>query len=497
MGEAPRHRFTLMAQLQVLVTLLLALGLVAAIGTITVALELRHAQSEISTTLRLAQADSGELSVAFAEQQAYLTTYLVTADPGSLASYRAGTGRIAALEQSLRTRLAGHPVALNGLAATVTALAGWDRGTAQPAISSRAATPVGTTTIATERALGSGTEVAAVQADIVRLHDHVDALVTAALDRVVGTQQTADWVTLGAGLGALTVAAVAVIVLRRSLTGPLHALVTQVRAVADGELHRPVAVEGPPELVLVAGAVETMRTRIMTEMEAAAEAQRRVGVLEEDDRIARDLHDLVIQRLFATGLSLQTVSVRHPEAATALASSIDEIDESIRELRAVIFGLAPRRTMGRGLRDEVLDLAREARRALGFDPHVTFGGPVDAMVPDSVSVEVIPVVREALSNAAKHAAASRLDIDLRVADGTLRLEVADNGRGLPTEGDGTGAGDIGGGGDEDGLAGPRWEGQGLGNLAERAGRLGGTCTIRSDPGHGTTVVWTVPVDDPH
>ncbi|MDA8367487.1 MAG: ATP-binding protein, partial [Actinomycetota bacterium] len=141
-----------------------------------------------------------------------------------------------------------------------------------------------------------------------------------------------------------------------------------------------------------------------------------------------------------------------------------------------------------GLRDEVLDLAREARRALGFDPHVTFGGPVDAMVPDSVSVEVVPVVREALSNAAKHAAASRLDIDLRVADGALRLEVADNGRGLPTTDNGAGG---------DGTAGRRWEGQGLGNLAERAGRLGGTCTIRSDPGHGTTVVWTVPVDDRH
>ena len=487
MGEAPRHRFTLLAQLQVLVTLLLVLGLVAALGTITVALELRHAQNEISTTLRLAQADSGELSVAFAEQQAYLTTYLVTADPGSLASYRAGTGRISQLERSLRAKLAGHPVALHALAATAADLAGWDQRTVQPATSSRAATPVGTTTIAIERALGSGTEAAAAQADIVRLREHVDSLVTAALDRVVGTQQTADWVTLGSGLGALSVAAVAVIVLRRSLTGPLRSLVTQVRVVADGELHRPVAVEGPPELVLVAGAVETMRTRIMTEMEAAAEAQRRVGVLEEDDRIARDLHDLVIQRLFATGLSLQTVSVRHPEAATALASSIDEIDESIRELRAVIFGLAPRRTIGRGLRDEVLDLAREARRALGFDPHVTFEGPVDAMVPDPVSAEVLPVVREALSNAAKHAAASRLDIDLRVADGTLRLEVADNGRGLPAD---HGAADGG-------LGGHRPVGQGLGNLAERAARLGGSCTIRSDPGHGTTVVWTVPVDDHH
>ncbi len=475
MGPARRHQLTLVAQLQVLVILLLVLGLVAAVGTVTVNVELRRTQTEVSTTLRLAQADSGELSVAFAQQQADLTGYLITGDPGSRAAYLTGVGRLDQLDASLARSLAGHPVALASLASAEAGIDAWQRQVAAPAMASRASTPVGTPTAATRRALASGSEITSVQADMVRLHDHVDELVTAALDRVAATQQTADWVTLATGVGALVVAGVAVVVLRRSLTGPLRSLVAKVGAVAGGDLHRPLEVEGPPEFVQVAGAVETMRSRIVTAMEASAEAERRVGVLEEDDRIARDLHDLVIQRLFATGLSLQTASVRHPEAAAALAVSIDEIDESIRELRAVIFGLAPRRTGGRGLRDEILDLAREARRPLGFDPHVTFEGPVDALVPDAVAVEVVPVVREALANVAKHAAASRVTIHLRAGDGSLRLEVADDGRGLPRD---------------------RSVGQGLGNLTERASHLGGTCTVRSDPGAGTTVLWTVPLDGP-
>lgn len=205
-----------------------------------------------------------------------------------------------------------------------------------------------------------------------------------------------------------------------------------------------------------------------------AEARAQLALVEDRERIARDLHDTVIQRLFAVGLSLQGALVRaeSPELAERLEVAIDEIDGTIRDIRTAIFSLHARRTPTSGPRDDVLAVAREAARGLGFEPHVTFEGLVDTAMPDRVRDHVVPALREALTNVAKHAHASKVAVTLAVVGGEVRLTVVDNGVGL--RGDDTG-------------------GRGLDNLAARAAELGGALAVCGAEPSGTVVDWRVPV----
>ena len=154
---------------------------------------------------------------------------------------------------------------------------------------------------------------------------------------------------------------------------------------------------------------------------------RELALLEDRERIARDLHDTVIQRLFATGLLLQGAArlAQRPEVIERISQAVDDLDLTVKHIRTAIFGLeAPRRAVG-GLRHRVLSLAAESAGPLGFEPHVLFDGPVDA-VPEDVAVELLAVLRESLTNAARHAEARRVDIEL-VADGEVVLRVIDDG----------------------------------------------------------------------
>jgi signal transduction histidine kinase len=200
-------------------------------------------------------------------------------------------------------------------------------------------------------------------------------------------------------------------------------------------------------------------------------------LLEERERIARDLHDKVIQRLFATGLTLQgaaRLSVR-PEVASRLEQAVVDLDDTVREIRTTIFQLETTRlTWRRGLRQEVLDLTEDLGRSLGFSPGVRFEGPVDTLVGGDLREPVLAVLREALTNVARHAGATRADVNVAAGD-TLVVEVRDDGRG------------PGGGSVEDG------GGHGLPNLRARAERLGGTFHLGAGPTGGTRLVWTVPL----
>jgi signal transduction histidine kinase len=200
---------------------------------------------------------------------------------------------------------------------------------------------------------------------------------------------------------------------------------------------------------------------------------RQIALLEDRERIARDLHDRVIQRLFASGLALQGIasSVADRQVVSRLERTVDEIDESIRDLRTVIFGLT-RRTNRAGLRDAIVALVKEAGRALGFEPRARFHGPVDALVPEPVGEQLLAALREMLANVAKHAHASAVNIDVEAGD-DLVLRVSDNGIGMPAT--------------------PRHHGEGLPNLASRARALGGSFSIVADDGGGTTAEWRVPL----
>lgn len=209
------------------------------------------------------------------------------------------------------------------------------------------------------------------------------------------------------------------------------------------------------------------------ELARSRDDRERLVLLEDRDRIARDLHDLVIQRLFATGLGLQgTVRLaRNHEVEQRLSSYVAALDDTIREIRQAIFSLRSPDEKGESLRHEVLAVLQEAAQVLAFEPSVRFEGPVDSAVPAAVVPQLTAVLREALTNIGRHAAASAAQVELAVTGTAIRLTVRDNGIGLPAQ----------------------HTDSGLGNLGRRAEELGGWLDARAVIPHGTELVWQVPL----
>ncbi|QHC26947.1 GAF domain-containing sensor histidine kinase [Streptomyces sp. GS7] len=199
-----------------------------------------------------------------------------------------------------------------------------------------------------------------------------------------------------------------------------------------------------------------------------------LAVLHDRDRIARDLHDLAIQRLFATGITLQSATrlIERPEAAERVGRAVNDLDTTIKIIRSTIFGL---RTTGEGragrsLRRDLTDTVQRAAQPLGFAPALRIDGPVDSAVPDELAQHVVAVAAEALSNAARHARARRLDVALTAAD-EVTLTVTDDGVGV----------------------GPAPHTGGLANMRARAEMHGGRLAVESPAGGGTRIVWCVPL----
>ncbi|MBO0837217.1 MAG: GAF domain-containing protein, partial [Actinobacteria bacterium] len=198
-----------------------------------------------------------------------------------------------------------------------------------------------------------------------------------------------------------------------------------------------------------------------------------VAVFEDRDRIARDLHDLVIQRLYATGISLQGAAgmVGNAEVAARIGGSVDALDETISEIRSTIFALQARPdALPMGLRARILKVAGQMTGPLGFAPTLQLDGPLDTGVPAEVADHLLSALREALANVARHAGASSVQV-LVAAKGELSLIVSDNGKGIS----------------EDGRR------SGLANLEQRARQYGGALTVEAAAGGGTQLHWHVPL----
>ncbi|MEV5978623.1 GAF domain-containing protein [Streptomyces sp. NPDC052114] len=199
-------------------------------------------------------------------------------------------------------------------------------------------------------------------------------------------------------------------------------------------------------------------------------------VLEDRDRIARDLHDLAIQRLFATGMTLQSAQrfVTHPQAAERLGRAVDDLDSTIKIIRSTIFGLRAHEAMpaGPGLRVRAVRSVEDAVPVLGFTPALRMEGLIDVDVPAAVADDVVAVLGEGLANVGRHARASSVEVALVVRKGRLTVSVADDGIGIGID-----------------------EGRrsGLRNLAERAERLGGELLVRTREEGGTLLEWKVPL----
>jgi signal transduction histidine kinase len=218
---------------------------------------------------------------------------------------------------------------------------------------------------------------------------------------------------------------------------------------------------------------------LILEVAVAQDDRARLAVFEDRDRIGRDLHDLVIQRLFAVGLTLEnTARIAGPgRIADRVDAAVDQLDQTIKDIRRTIFELAnPDRPDD--LYDDVQIAVGDMLPSLGFRPSVTLNGPLNSAVPEQVRTHLLAVLREALSNVGRHARASSATVTLSVDNApepSVELVVEDDGRGLEAALDGTLAGN------------------GLPNMLARADALGGTCTLGRGETGGTRVVWRVPL----
>jgi signal transduction histidine kinase len=198
-------------------------------------------------------------------------------------------------------------------------------------------------------------------------------------------------------------------------------------------------------------------------------------VLEDRDRIARDLHDLVIQRLYATGMSLEGTMplTTRREVADRIRSAVDAMDDTIRDIRATIFALQSRGLAYEPrLRADIVALVDEMTGMLGFAPALRLGSGLDSQATAELAEHLLAVLREALSNAARHSGATRVDVTVDTdSSGMLTVLVRDNGSGIP---EGT-------------------RRSGLSNMADRAEKLGGELRLSPAEGGGTELEWKVPV----
>ncbi len=256
---------------------------------------------------------------------------------------------------------------------------------------------------------------------------------------------------------------------------------TYEREMTDGsgrvrmcEVHLQALRPGPDLPRSIVALVRDVTDRRESEARART-AERELDLMTDRERIARDLHDSVIQRLFATGMSLQVASRRiadvAPELGERIEGAVTDLDQTITEIRSAIFGLRATDVWGTSLRSEIEKVVRESERILGFPPGVELAGPVDA-VPPELAEALIPTLREALSNVARHADATQVEVLLSVGS-AVELRVLDNGCGIPERSTG-------------------W-GNGLRNMAARAADRGGTCEVSRRFAGGTEVNWKVPV----
>jgi signal transduction histidine kinase len=208
--------------------------------------------------------------------------------------------------------------------------------------------------------------------------------------------------------------------------------------------------------------------------EARAE-QQRARLLDDRERIAADLHDHVIQRLFAAGLSLQALAgpLGPGPMADRLMAVIQSLDDTIRQIRSSIFQLQQEPGgADTGVRARLLRVLADVTAALGFEPGIRFSGVLEGVLPDDLVEELLAVLREALTNVARHAGAHTVEVGVAATAGRLTVEVTDDGRGIssPTRS------------------------SGLGNLRRRAEERGGAFVVEPRRPSGTRLRWTVPLN---
>ena len=451
------------------------LSLVAATVAIAVVASVERSsvertQKRIQSNLRPAQNAEAALLTAFVNQETGQRGFLLTGNDAFLDPYDAGRRDAVTLQRQLVGLTEGDARETALLQSAWNAGRAWQVQSAEPEIAARRAGTINAAQL--QRFAATGKQLFdAFRAQMSGLMERTGTLVAGELAHLTDTQhdaRIASDITLAL---ALVVAALAITLFWYVFTRPIGQFLGEIQAVAGGDYTRPLQPRGPEEVRIVARAVDQMRDGLVATSAEAVANQQLLSVRQERDRMATDLHDLTIQRIFGLGLALNAVTTRTPELSADLDPLVDETDAIIRELRNVIFALGASEEQ-LGVRAAVIETVRDSARSFGFLPELDLRGPIDTGLSPELGADLLAVLREALSNAARHSHASSVHVLVSYADDTVNLVVTDDGKGL-----------------SDGVV----PGDGTINLRRRAERRGGSATIRTAPTGGTVVHWWAPV----
>lgn len=448
-----------------MIAIFLASTVLSIAGRVTVG----NAVRELNSHILPVQEQVESLRQAYVDQETGQRGFMLTGSPLALEPFEDGIATAQRLVGQLRVGLAGDQESVRRLDDVVAAAQAWEQQAAQPQIAARRAGVIAPAQLESMTLAGKKL-FDALRAAIETLDGRTSDLISEQIRRVGTAQTLANVAQIVAAALLVVVGGAAIWLLHRSLTRPVNNLVRDVRSVADGDYDQSIETAGPREIADIATAVETMRENLREATGRLLDSERR----NEQARLAADLHDRVIQRVFGLGLALTSA---HARRSRDLEPFIDETDEIIRDLREVIFNLdastyQPAQSMR--LRTAIIDVLESSVPALGFTPTLHLDGPIDQVAdhPD-IRTAVLAVVRESLSNIARHAQATAADLRVTATEDQLRIQVRDNGIGV-TPADPTG--------------------KGRRNIASRARELKGRADIRTaDDGTGTVVEWVVPL----
>ncbi|RZK85297.1 MAG: HAMP domain-containing protein [Rhodococcus sp. (in: high G+C Gram-positive bacteria)] len=473
-SSADTARVSLRVLLWLAIGILVTLFAVSAVFSVYGRLAVRASVDDLSEQLLPAQRAVAELTTSYVNQETGQRGYALTGDPQFLEPYDEGRRDAAALHTRLDTLLAEDAAAQAALQTTVEAAEAWRARAAEREISARRDNASEPDRILSETAAGKEL-FDGLRARLAALSARTDVLVAEQVERVHSAQALANIATLVGCVLAVVMVVTAVYLTRRLLTRPIDHLLADISAVAGGDYGREIDTDGPREVAIIAGAVDTMRISLLAQNEQLMAAERASARDDEQSRMAADLHDVTLQRVFGLGLTLTSLGFRHPRLSAELDPLIDETDSIVRGLRAVIFDLTQSAAAGRSgdvgsLSASVSEIVEISASALGFTPDVCVEGPIDRYSDREAGAELQAALREALSNVARHAQASACTVRVTADEDGLVLKVSDNGTGIVA-----------------GVA----QGYGLTNIRDRVERLGGHAVVR-DLEPGTEVEWAIP-----
>jgi len=469
-GNAPGRKSLSIRQLiwiclAAMTVVFVASTVIAIAGRATV----KRAVAELSGHLVAVQNQVSALNTAYVDQETGQRGFMLTGDPTFLQPYTAGVAAADRLLTELRASRARDAEWAQRLDAVAVAGRAWTTQAAQPQIEARRNGPVPPAQLEA-MTLTAKQLFDQVRTQLGALNTRTNELITQQINRIHAAQRLANYIQVGAAAVMLAVVAGFVALLQRVLTRPVNNLVRDVRAVADGDYDQPIHAGGPHEIAVVADAAETMRESLRTNTARLIEAER----VDEQARLAADLHDRTIQRVFGLGLGLASAAARRSPDLTPFISETDAI---IHDLRQIIFNLdaaIPGADGEARLRAEIIDAVENSAGALGFTPSLDFAGPIDEVVTQpAAQAAVLAVLREALSNIARHAQATAASVRIVATPEQLSVRVEDNGIGPSPNNP---------------------EARGRPTIGSRAAQLGGQATVRAgEGGVGTVLEWKVPI----